>query len=104
LKKPGVDILVRINVLNQPKIVDLQRNLTDFTNRGEDVKESYYRHISNVANKNQAGTIMVLTQKDLEVFCGKRLLGFSKKVICKIDTTISSVRLPKSIRGGLATN
>lgn len=47
--------------------------------RGGDVKESYYRHISNVANKNQAGMIIVLTQKDLEVFLRQAINGVFKE-------------------------
>lgn len=46
--------------------------------RGE-VKDSYSRHISNVANKNQAGQIVLLTQKDLEVFLRQAINGVFKE-------------------------
>lgn len=47
--------------------------------RGIEVKDSYFRHISNVANKNQAGQIIVLTQKDLEVFLRQAINGVFKE-------------------------
>lgn len=46
--------------------------------RGE-VKGSYFRHLSNVANKNQSGQIVLLTQKDLEVFLRQALNGVYKE-------------------------
>lgn len=46
--------------------------------RGE-VKESYFRHISTVANKNQSGQILLLTQKDLEVFLRQAINGVFKE-------------------------
>ncbi|TGB33050.1 P-loop ATPase, Sll1717 family [Burkholderia thailandensis] len=46
--------------------------------RGE-IKDSYSRHISNVANKNQAGQILLLTQKDLEVFLRQAINGVFKE-------------------------
>ncbi|MDW3688459.1 hypothetical protein RA280_43410 [Cupriavidus sp. CV2] len=47
--------------------------------RGTEVKESYSRHISNVANKNQAGQIILLTQRDLEVFLRQAINGVFKE-------------------------
>lgn len=47
--------------------------------RGSEIKESYHRHISNVAHKNQAGLIMVLTQRDLEVFLRQAIQGVFKE-------------------------
>lgn len=47
--------------------------------RGEEVKDSYFKHISNVANKNQAGLILVLTQRDLEVFLRQAIKGAYKE-------------------------
>ncbi|MBK0115338.1 MULTISPECIES: P-loop ATPase, Sll1717 family [unclassified Delftia] len=47
--------------------------------RGSEIKDSYLRHISNVANKNQAGLILVLTQRDLEVFLRQAINGVFKE-------------------------
>jgi hypothetical protein len=47
--------------------------------RGSEAKDSYMRHISNVANKNQAGQIIVLTQRDLEVFLRQAINGVFKE-------------------------
>lgn len=46
--------------------------------RGE-VKNSYSKHIANVANKNQAGLIVLLTQKDIEVFLRQAINGVFKE-------------------------
>lgn len=47
--------------------------------RGDDIKDSYYRHISNVANKNGTGLILILTQRDLEVFLRQAIKGVFKE-------------------------
>lgn len=47
--------------------------------RHGELKESYLRHIGNVANKNQAGMIIILTQKDLEVFLRQAINGVFKE-------------------------
>jgi len=47
--------------------------------RGDEVKDSYYKHISNVANKNQSGLILVITQRDLEVFLRQAIKGIFKE-------------------------
>ena len=47
--------------------------------RGAEVKESYIRHVSNVANRNQAGLILPLTQRDLEVFLRQAINGVFKE-------------------------
>ena len=47
--------------------------------RGTEIKDSYLRHISNVVNKNQAGQIILLTQKDLEVFLRQAINGAFKE-------------------------
>lgn len=47
--------------------------------RGDEIKDSYYRHISNVVNKNQAGMILLLTQRDIEVFLRQAIKGVFKE-------------------------
>jgi hypothetical protein len=47
--------------------------------RGSEIKDSYIRHIANVANKNRAGLILVLTQRDLEVFLRQAINGVFKE-------------------------
>ncbi|ACY54174.1 transposase [Vibrio alginolyticus] len=47
--------------------------------RGDEVKDSHIKHISNIANKNKAGLVMVLTQKDLEVFLRQSIKGAFKE-------------------------
>lgn len=47
--------------------------------RGDEIKSSYLRHISNVANKNSAGLILLLTQKDMEVFLRQSIKGAFKE-------------------------
>lgn len=47
--------------------------------RGDEIKDSYFNHIANVANKNQAGLILVLTQRDLEVFLRQAIKGMFKE-------------------------
>lgn len=47
--------------------------------RGDEIKNSYLQHIRNVANKNQAGFILPLTQKDLEVFLRQAIKGAFKE-------------------------
>ncbi|WGS40293.1 hypothetical protein LFL97_11085 [Burkholderia sp. JSH-S8] len=47
--------------------------------RGAEIKDSYHRHISTVANKNQSGQIILLTQKDLEVFLRQAINGVFKE-------------------------
>lgn len=47
--------------------------------RGKTLKSSYFNHISIVANKNQAGLILILTQRDLEVFLRQAIKGVVKE-------------------------
>lgn len=47
--------------------------------RGEEIKSSYLRHISNIANKNKAGLVIILTQKDMEVFLRQAIKGAFKE-------------------------
>ena len=47
--------------------------------RGDEIKKSYLNHISNVANKNRAGLILPLTQKDMEVFLRQSIKGAFKE-------------------------
>ncbi|MFC0130564.1 P-loop ATPase, Sll1717 family [Ralstonia solanacearum] len=47
--------------------------------RGSEIKDSYIKHISNAANKNQAGLILIFTQKDLEVFLRQAINGVFKE-------------------------
>lgn len=47
--------------------------------RGDELKGSYVQHIANVANKNKAGLILPLTQKDLEVFLRQAIKGAFKE-------------------------
>lgn len=47
--------------------------------RGAEIKESNFRHISSIANKNGAGFILLLTQKDLEVFLRQAIKGAFKE-------------------------
>lgn len=47
--------------------------------RGDEVKSSYLRHIANIANRNQAGLVLILTQKDLEVFLRQAIKGAFKE-------------------------
>jgi len=47
--------------------------------RGLELKAQYFKHIANVANKNKAGLILLLTQKDLEVFIRQAMKGAFKE-------------------------
>jgi hypothetical protein len=47
--------------------------------RGDKIKDSYLKHISNIANKNNCGIVLPLTQKDLEVFLRQAIKGTSKE-------------------------
>lgn len=47
--------------------------------RGDEIKNSYFNHLSNLANRNQAGLVMILTQKDLEVFLRQSIKGAFKE-------------------------
>jgi hypothetical protein len=47
--------------------------------RSTEIKDTYLRHISNVANKNQSGQIIILTQRDLEVFLRQAIHGVFKE-------------------------
>lgn len=47
--------------------------------RGEKIKESYIEHISNIAHKNKNGFVLLLTQKDIEVFLRQSIRGSSKE-------------------------
>lgn len=61
--------------------------------RGNELKESYFNHIANVANKNQAGLILPLTQRDLEVFLRQAINGVFKEnhIQDKFDSLIRSI-------------
>ncbi len=47
--------------------------------RGDEIKKSYLKHISNVAHKNKAGVVIILMQKDLEVFLRQSIKGAFKE-------------------------
>lgn len=47
--------------------------------RGEEIKSSYLQHISNIANKNKSGLVILLTQKDMEVFLRQSIKGAFKE-------------------------
>lgn len=47
--------------------------------RGAEVKESYLRHISNLATRKHDGQIILLTQRDLEVFLRQAINGVFKE-------------------------
>ena len=47
--------------------------------RGNEIKNSYLQHIRNVAQKNKAGLILPLLQKDLEVFLRQAIKGAFKE-------------------------
>lgn len=61
--------------------------------RGEEVKSSYYRHISNIINRNKSGLVVLLTQKDLEVFLRQAIKGAFKEshLQDKYDQTIRQI-------------
>ncbi|MFN3440508.1 MAG: P-loop ATPase, Sll1717 family [Acidovorax sp.] len=61
--------------------------------RGNEIKDSYLRHISNVVNKNQSGLILLLTQRDLEVFLRQAINGVFKEshIQDKFDSLIRSI-------------
>ncbi len=61
--------------------------------RGEEVKNSYYRHISNIINRNKSGLVVLLTQKDLEVFLRQAIKGAFKEshLQDRYDQTIRQV-------------
>ena len=47
--------------------------------RGNKVKDSYVKHIANIANRNDAGVVLPLTQNDLEVFLRQAIKGTLKE-------------------------
>lgn len=47
--------------------------------RGQEIKQKYFQHVSNVLNRNKSGLIMILTQKDLEVFLRQAIKGAFKE-------------------------
>ncbi len=47
--------------------------------RGTTIDDRYFKHISNIVNKNRNGMIIVLTQKDLEVFLRQAISGNFKE-------------------------
>lgn len=47
--------------------------------RGDKIKESYYNHISSIANRNDSGIVLPLTQKDLEVFLRQAIKGTTRE-------------------------
>ncbi|UDI95244.1 P-loop ATPase, Sll1717 family [Pseudomonas sp. IAC-BECa141] len=61
--------------------------------RGDDMRANYYRHISNIINRNRSGMIVVLTQKDLEVFLRQAIKGAFKEshLQDKYDQTIRQI-------------
>ncbi|MFS2096366.1 P-loop ATPase, Sll1717 family [Pseudomonas sp. Pseusp11] len=61
--------------------------------RGEDMRANYYRHISNIINRNKSGIVVVLTQKDLEVFLRQAIKGAFKEshLQDKYDQTIRQI-------------
>ena len=61
--------------------------------RGEDMRANYYRHISNIINRNRSGMVVVLTQKDLEVFLRQAIKGAFKEshLQDKYDQTIRQI-------------
>ena len=61
--------------------------------RGDEIKDSYYRHIGNVANKNGAGLILILTQRDLEVFLRQAIKGVFKEshILDRFDHIIRQI-------------
>lgn len=61
--------------------------------RGADIKDSYYRHLSNVTNKNKAGVILLITQRDLEVFLRQAINGVFKEnhIQDRFDQLIRSI-------------
>jgi hypothetical protein len=61
--------------------------------RGSEIKDSYYRHLANVTNKNQSGVILLITQRDLEVFLRQAINGVFKEnhIQDKFDHLIRSI-------------
>ena len=61
--------------------------------RGEEIRANYYRHISNIVNRNKSGIVIVLTQKDLEVFLRQAIKGAFKEshLQDKYDQTIRQI-------------
>jgi hypothetical protein len=61
--------------------------------RGDEIKNSYFQHIKNVANKNHAGLILPLMQKDLEVFLRQAIKGAFKEghIQDRFDSLIRSI-------------
>lgn len=47
--------------------------------RGDEIKQQYIRHISNLANRNKSGLVLLLTHKDLEVFLRQAIKGTFKE-------------------------
>lgn len=47
--------------------------------RGEEIKDRYIKHISRVVNKNRSGLIVLLTQRDIEVFLRQSIKGAFKE-------------------------
>jgi hypothetical protein len=47
--------------------------------RGNKIKDSYLKHIGNIANRNDSGIILPLTQNDLEVFLRQAIKGTTKE-------------------------
>jgi len=47
--------------------------------RGLEIKDIYVKHIANVANRNGSGFILLLTQRDLEVFLRQAINGVFKE-------------------------
>jgi hypothetical protein len=47
--------------------------------RGNEIKDQYYKHIDKIVNKNDSGQILILTQRDLEVFLRQAINGVFKE-------------------------
>ncbi|PHS69804.1 P-loop ATPase, Sll1717 family [Alloalcanivorax xenomutans] len=60
--------------------------------RGE-IKGSYFRHVSQIANRNKAGLVLLLNQKDLEVFLRQAIKGVFKEahIQDRYDMTIRKI-------------
>jgi len=61
--------------------------------RGKELKESYFRHVSSTANKNNCGLILILTQNDLEIFLRQAIKGVFKEnhIQDRYDLTVRSI-------------
>lgn len=58
---------------------DSSGNFAVIVFRGEELKDSYFNHIRNIAHQNRGGMVLILTQKDLEVFLRQAIKGMAKE-------------------------